>query len=171
MLLAMADPGAALAAGDALPHLDGEYLTGEGARIPEDALGKVTLLVMGFSYGSRKVVEEWKTAFDQGAAGAPKVGSMELMMIGPSNRLNRLYVLEGMKHGTTKSDLRSVVVVFGPVEEWRSRVNYQALSEAYAVLIDRRGVVRGLYHGNPRGDGRSSVERAVRLAKQLSRQP
>ncbi len=171
ILLAMAGPGGALAAGEALPHLEGEYLTGEGARIPEDALGNVTLLVMGFSYDARKVVEEWKTAFDHGVAGAPKVESMELMMIGPTNRLNRLYVVEGMKRGTSKAALRAVFVVFGPVEEWKRRVNYHAPNDAYAVLIDRRGVVRGLYHGRPQGAGRGGFEQAVRLAKQLSREP
>src|SRR6476469_4426926 len=50
-----------LAPGDTMPRLEGEFLTGREAVLPDAARGKVALLGRGFSYDSRFPFEAWMT--------------------------------------------------------------------------------------------------------------
>ena len=52
-----------LRVGDPLPRLEGEFLTGRTVTLPSASEGKVTLILMGFTYGSRVQVEAWGAWF------------------------------------------------------------------------------------------------------------
>ena len=67
------NPGTRLAVGDTLPNLRGEYLTGRTAVLPQDASGRVALLMLGFTYDSRFQVEAWAKKFRQEFDGNPRV--------------------------------------------------------------------------------------------------
>ena len=49
----------ALAPGEPMPALKGEFLTGRQARLPGAAAGRAALLALGFTYDSRVAVEVW----------------------------------------------------------------------------------------------------------------
>jgi hypothetical protein len=73
-----------------------------------------------------------------------------------------------MRKNTPPELLDSVMTVYGPNDDWKTRVGFSAPDDAYLVLIDRQGVVRWLAHG-PVGEGRlqelfgavDSISRAV----------
>ena len=52
-----------LTAGENMPELRGEYLSGRKAILPRDASGRAALLLFGFTYQSRLAVEAWTKRF------------------------------------------------------------------------------------------------------------
>ncbi len=156
-------------AGRPFPHLEGEYLSGERAEIPEDMRGSVALLALGFTDGARKSCAEWKTAFDELVAGSRGVVSFEVPMIAASNRLSRTLALTTLRRATPKRARSGVIAAFAPLEDWKRRVRFSAPNAAYAVLLDRGGVVRGVYSGLGPAARAAQVREAAKLARQLSR--
>jgi hypothetical protein len=73
-----------LTAGERLPELRGEYLSGRKALLPDDAAGRTALLMFGFTYRSRFAVEEWTKRFRADFERNSQVTFYEIPMIGGS---------------------------------------------------------------------------------------
>ena len=58
-----AEPAPEIKIGERLPELRGESLTGREAVLPQAAEGRVTLLLLGFTYKSRFAVEAGRRGF------------------------------------------------------------------------------------------------------------
>ena len=71
-----------LTAGENMPELRGEYLSGRKAILPKDASGRVALLLFGFTYQSRFAVEAWTKRFRGDFEKNPQVTFYEIPMIG-----------------------------------------------------------------------------------------
>ena len=89
-----------LRVGQALPRLDGEFLTGRQAALPAASSGKVALVMIGFTYQSRFPVEAWGGWFRKATAGNPAVTSFEVPMIGGLAKLGKWFIDSGMRKGT-----------------------------------------------------------------------
>ncbi len=168
--LAFVLAGAAVAApfmGQKFPHLEGEYLSGEKAELPEDLRGNVALLVVAFSDGALANARKWQSAFDERAAGATGVVSREVFLLNPVNRLNRTITVTKLRHVMPKREERNAIAVFAPVEEWKRRVGYSAANGAYAVLLDAGGTVRGVYSATGPAERDAQVGQAVKAARAL----
>jgi hypothetical protein len=156
LLLAVSASVAAAAAevprlkvGDPLPPLKGEFLTGRDAVLPEAAKGKVTLLLVGFTYGSRESVEPWGEWFRSAVVTSSDRTFFEIPMIGGMGRLAKWFINSGMRKGTPKDLHENVITVYGGTGDWKARLGYadSASDDAYLVLLDRQGIVRWLHHG------------------------
>ena len=60
MTLSATSPAPELAIGERLPLLQGEYLNGQRANLPQDSSGRAALLMLGFTYESRFAVEAFR---------------------------------------------------------------------------------------------------------------
>jgi hypothetical protein len=138
---------ARLQVGDRLPPLTGDLLTGTAATLPDVAEGRIALLALGFTYGSRLQVEAWAEEFRALFAVQPAVALYEVPMMGSAARLGRWFIDSGMRRGTPPALQRFVMTVYGNADAWKARVAFDRPDDAYLVLVDGQGVVRWLSCG------------------------
>jgi hypothetical protein len=156
MMLAAAAPGPAqsrsgkpLAVRDSFPRLEGEFLSGRKAILPDAASGKFALVLLGFTYQSRFSVESWaehvRTAFAQRG----NATFFEVPVLGGFARLGKWFIDSGMRAGTPKDLHDNVITVWGDVDRWKTFMGFTsaAQDDAYLVLIDPNGRVAWLYRG------------------------
>ena len=136
-----------LTAGENLPELRGEYLSGRKAILPKDAAGRVALLLVGFSYQSRFAVEAWTKRFREDFGKNPQVTFYEIPMIGGMARLGKWFIDSGMRRGTPQADHEHVITVYGGTEPWKQRLAVTAEDFAYLVLVDQKGNVAWRHAG------------------------
>jgi hypothetical protein len=133
--------------GESLPPLNGEFLTGRQAQLPDTASGRIALLALGFTYDSRFPVEAWVGRFRKDFGGNPQVTFFEIPMIGGMARLGKWFIDSGMRKGTPRSDQENVITVYGGTDSWKQRMGYQSPDAAYLVLLDKHGAVRWRHSG------------------------
>jgi len=140
---------ARLRVGDALPRLEGEFLTGRAAVLPAASSGRVTLLMMGFTYASRFPVETWGEWFRKTAGTRSDVTFYEVPMIGGLARLGRWFIDSGMRKGTPAALHENVITVYSNAGDWKKRMGVSPANQddAFLILIDEAGVIRWLDHG------------------------
>jgi len=150
MVATLAGPtaGDGIALGDALPELRGEYLTGRNAVLPQDAAGRVALLMLGFTYESRFQVEAWAKRFRQDFGTEPRVTFFEIPIIGGLAKLGKWFIDGGMRRGTPQADREHVITVYSGSEVWKRRVGIRDPKDTYLILIDGGGKVIWSYAGS-----------------------
>jgi hypothetical protein len=135
--------------GERLPALNGHFLTGSDAVLPQASSGRVALVAIGFTYKSRFPVEAW-TDWYQTAIGARSDATFfEVPMIGGLGTLGRWFIDRGMRKGTPVELHEQVITVYGGTSDWKQWLSYSREHEndAYLVVLDKQGVVRWLHHG------------------------
>lgn len=137
----------ALNVGQPLPKLEGEFLTGRKAVLPDAASGKFALLALGFTYDSRFPVEAWIKRFRKEFGTNPRVTFFEVPMIGGMARMGKWFIDSGMRRGTPPQDQENVVTVYGGTDPRKQRVSYTAPNDAYLLLLDPQGNVRWRHSG------------------------
>lgn len=148
MTVSAASPLVELSVGDPLPALRGEFLTGRTAVLPQDATGRVALLMFGFTYESRFQVETWAKRFRQDFSAEPRVTFFEIPMIGGLARMGKWFIDSGMRRGTPKPDYGNVITVYGGTDAWKKRVAFREPNAAYLILLGQDGRVRWRYTGS-----------------------
>ena len=156
-----------LVPGDALPKLEGHFLTGKEAELPKAAAGRVSLLAIGFTYESRHAVEAWVKAFRADFGTHPDVGFYEIPMIGGMARLGKWFIDSGMRRGTPPSDQEHVITVYGGTDAWKERLGFKQSDAAYLVLLDKNGIVRWQHSGT--FDAAAYAELSGRMRALLNR--
>jgi hypothetical protein len=142
-----AAPVAEIAIGSPLPGLQGEFLTGRTAMLPQAASGRVALLLLGFTYDSRFAVEAWAKEFRKQFGLDPRVTFYEIPMIGGLARLGKWFIDGGMRRGTPNADYEHVITVYGGTDAWKQRVGFRDPKAAYLILLDASGRVAWRYAG------------------------
>ena len=133
--------------GEPLQELRGEFLTGQPAVLPQNAQGRIALLLLGFTYRSRFAVEAWAGRFRIEFPSDPRLTFFEVPMIGGLARLAKWFIDSGMRRGTPKADYERVITVYRDTEAWKERVRLTDLEAAYLILLDRDSKVAWLYRG------------------------
>jgi hypothetical protein len=145
----VAGQDATVQVGQPLPVLRGDLLTGAAVELPAAASGKVTLLLLGFTYGARSEVEAWSVRFRGTFARDPRVTFFEVPMLGGLARAGRWFIDSGMRKGTPKEFHGNVLTVYSDVGDWKKRIGYDPKREsaAYLILLGPDGIVRWLHTG------------------------
>jgi hypothetical protein len=148
-LLHAAGSAQPLRVGDPLPDLRGDYLTGRSVTLPADSAGKATLILMGFTYASRLPVEAWGDWFRHAVGVGPAATFFEVPMIGGFGKLGRWFIDRGMRKGTPAELHENVITVYANTGDWKRRLGVSDSNDtdAFAIAVDRQGVVRWLSHG------------------------
>jgi hypothetical protein len=145
--LAAAAPSPRLAPGDPMPVLRGESLSGKKTSLPDVARGRIALVTLGFSYGSRFAVEAWTGRFQRDFGTERSVTFFEVPMIGGMARMARPFIDGGMRRGTPRALHENVITVYGSGDAWKRRLGYSGPDDAYLLLLDRDGRVVWRYAG------------------------
>jgi len=146
-IVSAAPPVPKLGVGDSLPLLQGEYLNGQRATLPQDSSRRVALLMLGFTYASRFAVEAWAKRFRQDFEKQPTVTFFEIPMIGGLARMGKWFIDNGMRRGTPKADYGNVITVYGGTDIWKQRAGFEDPDAAYLILIDPHGKVAWRHAG------------------------
>ncbi len=148
-LVAAGPEEAPMRIGDTLPPLRGEYLSGRKARLPEDAAGTAAVILMGFTYASRKPVEAWAERLKPVLADLDGATFYEVPVIGGMARLGKWFIDSGMRRGTPRALHENVITVWGQTAQWKARagVTDDRDTLAYITLIDGEGRVRWQFAG------------------------
>lgn len=152
--------------GRTLPTIGGTTLGGREVLLPSDTLGRVTALVLGFSYESRFEVEKWSRAIQERFGRNPGVAFFEIPMVPGFYRLMAPMIDEGMRRRTPAEMHDRVLTVYGPVGAFRRVLAASQTSDVWAYLLDRDGRVIFQY-GGPFDEGKfrelvSVAEKALR---------
>ncbi|MBY0507983.1 MAG: hypothetical protein K2X03_28985 [Bryobacteraceae bacterium] len=131
----------ALAPGNPLPPLKGEFLTGRTVTLPEGCAGKVTFLAIGFTYQSRFAVEAWTKRFRAEFDRDPRVTFFEVPMIGGMAVMGKWFIDRGMRRGTPLADQEHVITVYRGVGDWKKHLGFRVPEAGYFVLLDPSGRV------------------------------
>jgi hypothetical protein len=142
-------PTRPVAVGERFPTLTSEFLTGRTATLPDAAQGKVALIMMGFSYDSRFVVERWAEEFSSAFGTRADVTFFQVPVIGGMGRLAKWFIDSGMRKGTPTALHENVITVYGGVDRWKTLMGFTRAGEndAYLTLIDQTGRVVWVHHG------------------------
>lgn len=145
---AQSRPLAPLAVGDRFPRLEGEFLTGRQAILPDAASGKYALVLLGFTYDSRFVVEQWAEHVRPEFAKKDRT-FFEVPVLGGLARLGKWFIDSGMRSGTPKELHEHVITLWGEVDRWKTVMKFSdaAPNDAYLALFDPTGRVLWLHHG------------------------
>ncbi len=145
---AQSKPLAPIAVGDPFPRLEGEFLTGRKAVLPDAASGKFALVLLGFTYDSRFVVEQWADRVRPAFAKKDRT-FFEVPVLGGLARLGRWFIDSGMRSGTPKELQENVITLWGEVDRWKALMKFSdaAPNDAYLALLDPKGRVSWLHHG------------------------
>lgn len=135
--------------GEPLPRLEGQFLTGREAVLPQASAGKVTLIAMGFTYASRMPVEAWADWYRSAIGARTDVTFFEVPMIGGLGKLGRWFIDRGMRSNTPADLHEHVITVYRDTGDWKRWLSYSSdhADDAYLIVLDRNGVVRWLHHG------------------------
>ncbi|HSP91320.1 MAG TPA: hypothetical protein VLN08_10445, partial [Vicinamibacterales bacterium] len=154
---------APLAIGDAFPRLEGQFLTGRKAVLPDAAAGKFAVVLMGFTYDSRVEIEAWAehVRHDFGASGT--VTFFEVPVIGGMGRMAKWFIDSGMRKGTPKELHENVITVYGGADRWKKAMGFSKDHEdaAYLALIGADGRVRWLHRGGVTDEAMEALKAAI----------
>ena len=146
---AQKSPTVPMRAGDIFPRLEGDFLSGRKAVLPDAAQGKLALVLMGFSYGSRTAVEAWAEHVRPAFTAHEAATFFEVPVLGGMARMGKWFIDSGMRKGTPKELHENVITVWGNVDRWKALAGFskRAEDDAYLTLIGRDGRILWLHHG------------------------
>lgn len=128
-----------IALGDTLPRLRGALLSGREFVLPDSSLDAATLLLLGFTYDSRRDVEAWAGRFRRDFGTDTGIACFEVPVIGGAGRLARPFIDRGMRRGTPRERHDHVLTVYRAAGDWKRRVGFSEPDVAYLLLLDRAG--------------------------------
>jgi hypothetical protein len=132
-----------------LPRIEGENFVGRKVVLPEAVAGKVAVLVLGFSKGSKTQTSAWGKRIHAEFQNQPAVELYQLPVLEDVPRFVRGVVISGIKSGVPENMRDHVVPVLRGEKELKKLVSYRDPDDAYLLVLDRSGKVACQVHGGP----------------------
>jgi hypothetical protein len=119
------------------PKVQGKNLQNEVVTIPDQYLGKPTLLLIGYTQKAQFDIDRWILGALQADVGAeivevPTIAGMLPQMV-------QSFIDNGMRSGIPRSDWASVVTVYEDAPKIIEALGNERPRNAYVVLLDRKG--------------------------------
>ena len=152
--------------GAAIPPVHGAVLAGPKVDLPEGLKGKVGVLVMGFSQGSRSQVTIWGKRLALDYYQSPQVSYYEMAMVASIPHIMRRLVLRKMKGDVSERGQTTFLPVEDHEKEWKAVTSYRAEDDAYVLVVDGGGVVRWRTQGDLNEAGYAELKQQVKALKQ-----
>ncbi len=131
-------------AGTAWPAFEVDTLAGTKIKMPADAAGKVSLVVMSFSKEAGGASKAWAERYVRDGG---QVYIAALLEAAP--RLVRGLIRSGMRGDMPKELHGRALLIYKDEAEWKKRTGFVAGTEKqpYLILLDRQGRVQWQKHG------------------------
>ncbi len=140
-------------------------LSGEKVDLPEALKGKVGVLVLGFSRPSGDVVAEWGKKLFHEYNGSGAVAYYEMSVLESVPGILRGFVVK--KIGESMPDVAKshFLPVLDHEKDWKSVAGFKASDDAYVLVVDGSGVVRGRVKGVASDANVADVKRQVEAVR------
>ena len=129
-----------------IPEVRGTSFTGQAVNLPTDLKGRVGILVVGFSQGSRDAVKDWGVRLSADYEGSAAVVFYEMPVLAGVPRLLRGYVTGKIKDSVSERGRPHFVPILQNEAGWRTVTGYSIGDDAYVLVVDGAGVVRWQTH-------------------------
>lgn len=133
--------GAPLKVGDMLPDISGETLAGGILKLPNDASGKIALLVSSFTKKGGQDAQRWAMRCSLEFAENSNVICYSAIFLESVPRLFRGFVISGIKKGIPKDKHSNAIRVTKDEKLWKERMGVSNNDVAYLILLDRSGKI------------------------------
>ncbi len=129
--------------GERMVNAMGESLEQEKVVIPNDFIGKPTLLLFGYKQDSQFDIDRWLIGLDMTET---KVAVYEIPTIqGMFPRMFSTYIDNGMRRGIPKDLWKGVVTVYADGDKVQRYTGNQNPNNARVLLLDEQGRVQYFY--------------------------
>ena len=129
------------------PKIEGENLAGQKVTLPEAALGKVAVLIFGFSRASKGPTSAWTKRISADYASQPMFAFYQLPVLEDVPRFVRGMVISSMRKDVSADMRDHFIPILKGEAELKKLVGYGEPDDAYLVVLDRAGKVVGQRHG------------------------
>ena len=128
--------GSALA-GETLPSLPVETLSGKHLTLPTDLSSDPHLFIIGFSRASQKQTSEWlhRTLDEYGKSGVFAIYQVAVLDV---PRFIRGFAIDGMRSGVPKQLHEQFLLATQKVDDWKRLATFAQPDSAYLVLVNGR---------------------------------
>jgi hypothetical protein len=148
-LVAVIGIGCAPALGQAkVPELHGTSFTNQPVNLPQDLQGKIGLLVIGFSQGSREAVTAWGKRLATDYSDSPAVKFYEMAVLASVPKFMRGFVAGKIKNSVSDRGKPHFVPITENEAAWRVLTHYERGDDAYVLVVDGQGTVLWQTHGD-----------------------
>ena len=135
-----------------IPPVHATALTGEKVDLPSGLNGRVGILVLGFSQGSRDAVAGWGKRLAAEYKASTTVLYYEMPMLESVPGLLRGYVTRKIGESIPDVGKSRFVPVLDHEKDWKKLTGYKGGDDAYVVVVEPAGAVRWKLQG-PAADG------------------
>jgi hypothetical protein len=132
---------------ETLPRLAGESLSGKEVVLPNDAHGKIALLVIGFTKKSSHATQAWEQRFKKDFGNDQRYVVYPVAVLEDVPRFIRGMVTSSIRRGTPPGEQDRFVTLFQGEADLKRFVSYAGPDEAYLLLLDAKGEVQWHGHG------------------------
>src|SRR5436190_16457423 len=133
--------------GSPLPQVKGTSLDDQEITLPDAAAGKVTLLIVTFSKAAGERARSWNDPFFKDYPQDDKVTSYAIAMLEDVPGILRGMVRSGIRRGVPAPMRRRFITVIKGEAEWRKHIGVQDDKDVYLLLLDGKGRVQWMHHG------------------------
>lgn len=130
-----------------IPAVHANSFSNEMVTLPEGLKGKVGVLVLGFSRGSREGTTVWGKRLSADYRESPAVLYYEMPVLAAVPKMIRGFVINQIRSSVPEQERPRFVVLLEDETAWQTLVGYKNADDAYIVVVDDQGVVRWQTHG------------------------
>jgi hypothetical protein len=133
--------------GQPMPRIEGESFAGQKIVLPDDAHGKIAVLVFGFTKASKVPTSAWAQKINGEFGSHDGFELYELPVLEDVPRLIRGMVISSIKKGVPENRRARFVPIVQNESGLKRLVNYKEPDDAYLVTLDPTGQVVAQMHG------------------------
>ncbi len=149
-----------------MPRIEGESFAEHKVMLPDDAKGKVAVLVFGFTKASKGPTSTWGQKIFSEFGNQAGFALYQLPVLEDVPRFVRGMVISGMKKGIKENMRDHFVPILQGESELKRLVNYKEPDDAYLVVLDPSGKIVQQMHGSS-SDAAYSDAAYEQLRKQI----
>ena len=131
-----------LSSAQTLPVVHGTSVSGHSVTLPDQARGKVAVLVIGFSRNSAIPTGVWGQRLKAEFGRDPGVSIFRMPFLEEVPRLFRGMAIAGVKHAAGSEDRDTMVMVFESEAVFKHLAGYAKPDDAYIVVLDAKGAIQ-----------------------------
>jgi hypothetical protein len=154
--------------GERIPEVHGTSLSNTAVNLPEALQGKVGILVLGFSRGSRDAVASWGRRLATNYRESPTVAYYEMPVLASAPGMVRGFIVRSMRSSVPEPMQARFVPIMDNEAAWRGLVHYGPPDDPYVLVVDGQGNVVWQTQGQPTETAYAALKQQVETLKARS---
>jgi ATP10 protein len=151
-----------------IPDVHGTSLSNEAVNLPEALRGKVGVLIIGFSRGSRDGVSNWGRRLATDYRDADTVVYYEMPVLASAPGMVRGFILRSMKSSVPEQVQPRFVPIMSDEAAWKTLAHYGKADDPYVFVVDGQGEILWQTEGQPTDSAYVELKQQVEALKRKS---